>query len=167
MSPFADVSPELANIIISNAAITIQLFVDDDGGLGWDESGSSGNQPMQVLRNAQDIAGTIKRHQLTGPTWLIAEGGYGAETMADQLKHLGITTMTARPNRGIVTDATGVLASEDTPQSNAQAIQRLNIFYGHMDNAFIDYPLLCFPDTIPVNHHGLKPGACKVVRRLG
>lgn len=29
---------------------------------------------MQVLRNAQDIAGTIKRHQLTGPTWLIAEG---------------------------------------------------------------------------------------------
>jgi hypothetical protein len=55
MSPFADVSPELANIIISNAAITIQLSVDDDdGGLGWNESVSSENQPM--ARNQKEIS---------------------------------------------------------------------------------------------------------------
>ena len=97
---------------------------------------------MQVLHSAQDIADTIKRHQLTDPTWLIAEGGYGAETMADQLEHLGITTMTARPNRGIVTHAVMAdPASEYTPQFNAQAIQRVNVFYGHMDKAFIGFPL--------------------------
>ena len=45
------------------------------------------------------IADIIKRHYLTGPTWLIAEGGYGAETTADQLERLGITTMTARGMR--------------------------------------------------------------------
>lgn len=53
MSPFADVSPELANIIISNAAITIQLSVDDEGCVGLDESGSSENQPM--ARNQKEI----------------------------------------------------------------------------------------------------------------
>ncbi|MBU2773299.1 hypothetical protein HMI48_05085 [Acidithiobacillus ferrooxidans] len=47
---------------------------------------------MQILHSAQDIAGIIKRHPLTSPTWLIAEGGYGAETTADQLERLGITT---------------------------------------------------------------------------
>ena len=104
---------------------------------------------MQILRSAQDIAGTIKRHQLTGPTWLIAEGGYRAGTTADQLEHLGITTMTARPYR-IVADATGELTTEHRPQENARSIRKINTFYGHMTDD-IGFPLLVFPDTIPMN----------------
>ena len=105
---------------------------------------------MQILRSAQDIAGIIKRHHLTGPTWLIAEGGYGAETTADQLERLGITTMTARPYGGIVADAKGELTTEHTSQENARRIQKINTFYGHMMND-IEFPLLFFPDTIPMN----------------
>ena len=105
---------------------------------------------MQILRSAQDIAGIIKRHHLTGPTWLIAEGGYGAETTADQLERLGITTMTARPYGGIVADAKGELTTEHTPQENALSMQKANAFYGHMMGD-IKFPLLVFPDTIPMN----------------
>ena len=105
---------------------------------------------MQILRSAQDIAGIIKRHHLTGPTWLIAEGGYGAETTADQLERLGITTMTARPYGGIVADAKGELTTEHTPQENARSMQKANAFYGHMMGD-IKFPLLFFPDTIPMN----------------
>ncbi|MBU2852315.1 MULTISPECIES: hypothetical protein [Acidithiobacillus] len=104
---------------------------------------------MQVLRSAQNIADTIKHHQLTGPTWLIVEGGYGAETMADQLERLGITTMTARPYR-VVADATGELTTEHTPQENARSIRKINSFYGHMMDG-IEFPPLFFPDTIPMN----------------
>lgn len=104
---------------------------------------------MQVLRSAQGIADSIKRHQLTGSTWLIAEGGYGAETTADQLEHLGITTMTARPYR-IVADATGELTAEHTPQENVRSIRKINTFYGHMEDD-IKFPLLFFPDTLPMN----------------
>ncbi len=104
---------------------------------------------MQFLRSAQDIADTIKCHQLTGPIWLIAEGGYGAETMADQLEHLGITAMTVRPHE-IVTDVTGELTTEHTPQENASSMQKINIFYGYVSIAS-DFSLPFFLDTMPMN----------------
>ncbi len=105
---------------------------------------------MQILHSAQDIADIIKRHQLTGPTWLIAEGGYGAETTADQLERLGITTMTARPYGGIIADTKGELTTEHTPQENARIVRTINAFYGHMMDG-IEFPLLFFPDTMPMN----------------
>ena len=110
---------------------------------------------MQILHSAQDITEIIKRHHLTGPAWLIAEGGYGAENTAGQLERLGIATKTARPYGGIVADAKGEPATEHTPQENALSLRKINTFYGHMMDD-IKFPLLVFPDTIPMNRRIIR-----------